>query len=174
MQKGKLKTTSKVGGLCSWDSSIHDSSCLNRITASSERAYLIVKVTTTTTSITTTWTTTTSTTTITTIKTWSSSTGGGQVEPPSNYGSGPEEENMLHSCQKALAGWETEKEVGTGNSFQTALIPILESLSIFDYPDLRKVCETCLCFQVASVRAVSVRYEIVSNVPKVVHISKAL
>ena len=112
MQKGKLKTTSKVGGLCSWDSSIHDSSCLNRITASSERAYLIVKVTTTTM----TTTTTTSTTTITTIKTWSSSTGGGQVEPPSNYGSGPEEENMLHSCQKALAGWETEKEVGTGNS----------------------------------------------------------
>ena len=113
-----------MGGLCSWDSSIHDSSCLNRITASSERAYLIVKVTTTTTSITTTTTTTTTsitttstTTTSTTMKTWSSSTGGGQVEPPSNYGSGPEEENMLHSRQKALAGWETEKEVGTGNSF---------------------------------------------------------
>ena len=47
MKKGKSKATSKVGGLCSWDSSIHDSSCLNRITASSERAYLIVKVTTT-------------------------------------------------------------------------------------------------------------------------------
>ena len=108
MKKGKSKATSKVGGLCSWDSSIHDSSCLNRITASSERAYLIVKVTTTTTS---------TTTTTTTMKTWSSSTGGGQVEPPSNYGSGPEEENMLHSRQKALAGWETEKEVGTGNSF---------------------------------------------------------
>ena len=43
-----------------------------------------------------------------------------------------------------------------------------------EYPDLRKFCETCLCFQVASVRAVSVRYEIVSNVPKVVHISKSL
>ena len=65
MQKGKSKATSKVGGLCSWDSSIHDSSCLNRITASSERAYLIVKVTTTTMTTTTTTTTTTKTTTTT-------------------------------------------------------------------------------------------------------------
>ena len=139
MQKGKSKATSKVGGLCSWDSSIHDSSCLNRITASSERAYLIVKVTTTT-------TTTSTTTRSTTMKTWSSSTGGGQVEPPSNYGSGPEEENMLHSRQKALAGWETEKEVGTGNSFQTALIPILESVSIWFEKVLWNVSLLSGCF----------------------------
>ena len=34
----------KVGALCSWDSSVHDSTCLNRITEPTERAYMIVKV----------------------------------------------------------------------------------------------------------------------------------
>jgi len=32
-----------VSATCAWDSSVHDSHCLNRVTPSGERAYLIVK-----------------------------------------------------------------------------------------------------------------------------------
>lgn len=35
----------QVSAVCSWDSSIHDSVHLNRITSSNERIYLIVKAT---------------------------------------------------------------------------------------------------------------------------------
>ena len=35
----------QVSAVCSWDSSIHDSVHLNRITSSSERIYLIIKAT---------------------------------------------------------------------------------------------------------------------------------
>ena len=33
----------RVGAVCTWDSSIHDSLCLNRVTPANERAYLIIK-----------------------------------------------------------------------------------------------------------------------------------
>lgn len=35
----------QVSAVCSWDSSIHDSVHLNRVTSSNERIYLIVKAT---------------------------------------------------------------------------------------------------------------------------------
>ena len=38
------ETTGQLGVVASWDSSVHDSTCLNKITETSERAYMIVKV----------------------------------------------------------------------------------------------------------------------------------
>ena len=38
------ETTGQLGVVASWDSSVHDSTCLNKITEASERAYMIVKV----------------------------------------------------------------------------------------------------------------------------------
>ena len=38
------ETTGQLGVVASWDSSVHDSTCLNKITEPSERAYMIVKV----------------------------------------------------------------------------------------------------------------------------------
>lgn len=44
-EKRVLLKPPQVSAACSWDSSIHDSVHLNRITSSNERIYLIVKAT---------------------------------------------------------------------------------------------------------------------------------